>query len=475
MHDPKVRSPTRLSGLTALIANGNWAIKPDQLRDIVTGFEGYLRGNRAADHLIQEARDARTRQADTLQVAQDQVPAVALVALHGTIFPRGSLMVEYCGAIDAHTFAARIRAAADDPQVTSIVIDVDSGGGAVSGVDAAAAAVRYAAGLKRTTAIANTTMCSAAYWIASGATEIVCTPAAEVGSIGVIGTHTDQSAQLEQEGLKVTYVRSTERKALGQSAEPMAGIVLEQWQSEIGRLHELFVQDIALGRNVTLQKASSWATGDVWFGQEAVNVGLVDATGTLDSVLQEHMTAAAQPTRTARRGAHKENPVKLDVKDRTGKTHTIDTEATSAQAELQTLFTAAEQSAYAAGIDQQKEVVATALGIEPKDTTPTHLTKLADQARDGTTYRSALEARVEELAVSVYGADSSGVSTMKRLSQAADVEGLKGLVDDLTARKSAAYPDRRLSREDHGGQPAEGAEGPQAAKAPVVPARTFDF
>ncbi|WP_295818003.1 S49 family peptidase [uncultured Deinococcus sp.] len=476
--EPKTRSPTRLSGLTALIANGKWAVRPEHLHDIVTGFDAYLRGAVSSDHLLAELRDQRAARAAASQQTQAQAPSVAVLSLYGTIFPRGSLMVEYCGAVDAHTFAARVRAAAADSSVSSIVIDIDSGGGAVSGVDVAAQAVRDAAAVKRVTAVANTTMCSAAYWIASGATDITVTPAGEVGSIGVIGTHTDQTAALEGEGLKVTYVRSAERKALGQPAEAMADTALAQWQDEIDRVAALFVQDIAAGRGVTVPQARKWATGDVWFGQDAVDQGLADTVGTLDGVIAEHLQAAqSAPAPSVRSGQvpsadapPKESSVILQLKDRSGTTHAIDTDSPTALADAQAFLSAAETHAHEAGSATRMQAVATALDLEPAGLTDAALATLRRNAADGQTYRAHLTGDVEKLAVAVYGAETPGVATTTRLAAKADIDELRGMVDDLTARKAALIPAGRRSAEDTGD-----ADADAPAPAPKTPTRAFDF
>ena len=479
------RSPTRLSGITALIANGIWAVKGDQLRDIVTGFRAYLQGHVADDTVIRELRAARDTRAAVTQDAQDQAPSVALISLHGTIFPRGSLMVDLCGAVDAHTFAARVNAAAADPSVRSIILDIDSGGGAVAGTDVAARAVADAARVKNVTAVANTMACSAAYWIASQATEVIVTPAGEVGSIGVIGTHTDQTAALEGEGLKVTYVRSTDRKALGQPAEAMDGPVLEQWQKEMTAIHELFVQAIATGRDVTLARASSWATGDVWFGEAAVTAGLADRVALLSDVIAEHQQAATPPpaapalrqgrSASADDQPHQEAPVKLTIKDRTGQTHTLDTSTDAAPTDAQTLASTLESGAYEAGVQAQRELVAAALGMTVNDLTADRLTQIRAQASDGTQYRDALLGQVERLATTVYGAENAtAIDRARRLASKADTADLPGLIDDLTAQRDAKFPAGRQSAPDAGA----GAQADTTPTEPTVtalPTTAFDF
>ncbi|OLV20213.1 S49 family peptidase [Deinococcus marmoris] len=308
--DPQnpTRSPTRLSGLTSLLGSGAWAIREASHRQLVSDYNTYLKAGPAGHEQIEKLRAARDTRAEVLDSAQAQAPGVAVLALYGTILPRGNMMVELCGAASPHSFAEDVQRAANDPNVTSIILDIDSGGGAVSGIDVAAEAVRRASQIKPTTAVCNTTACSAAYWIAAQAREVVITPAGEMGSIGVIGTHVDESKLMDEAGLVVTYVRSTPGKALGQPTEAMSGDILTDWQSQVDRIHALFIADVALGRKRSeAEVAERWATGAVWFGQEAVTAGLADRVGTLSSVVAEHLQQAsdqqARQARSQRRAA----------------------------------------------------------------------------------------------------------------------------------------------------------------------------
>lgn len=302
--DPEkpTRSPTRLSGLTSLLGNGAWAIREASHRQLVSDYNTYLRAGPAGQEQIERIRAARDTRAEVLDSAQAQAPGVAVLPLYGTILPRGNMMVELCGAASPHSFAEDVQRAANDPNVTSIILDIDSGGGAVSGIDVAAEAVRQAARVKPVTAVCNTTACSAAFWIAAQAREVVITPAGEMGSIGVIGTHVDESQRVEEAGLVVTYVRSTPGKALGQPTEAMTGDVLDDWQSQVDRIHSLFIADVALGRGRSeAEVRERWATGAVWFGAEAVTAGLADRVGTLSGVIAEHLQQASeQQSRQAR-------------------------------------------------------------------------------------------------------------------------------------------------------------------------------
>jgi ClpP class serine protease len=109
-----------------------------------------------------------------------------------------------------------------DSDVKAIVLDVDSPGGVISGVAELAGELRgLRGGAKPIVAHADYLVASAAYWIASQADEIIATPSALVGSVGVYSMHVDQSGWLEQLGIKVTLVAEPAQKVEGNPFDPL--------------------------------------------------------------------------------------------------------------------------------------------------------------------------------------------------------------------------------------------------------------
>ena len=111
--------------------------------------------------------------------------SVAVLPLYGTISQRMGMMESMSGGTSAEAFGKYFRAAVADPDVGSIVIDIDSPGGSVYGIEELASEILDARGEKQIVAVANSLAASAAYWIGSAAHEFVVTPSGEVGSIGV--------------------------------------------------------------------------------------------------------------------------------------------------------------------------------------------------------------------------------------------------------------------------------------------------
>jgi hypothetical protein len=112
------------------------------------------------------------------------------------------------------------------------------------------------------------------------------------------------------------------------------------------------------------------------------------------------------------------------------------------------------------GEQKQREAVALALGLEPKDVTPEKLSALSAQAKDGEAYRADLEARLSAAAVTVEG-QGPKAERIAKLGKKADIEDLKGLVEDWETKALELVPGGRLS----GDVPEEGAK--QKAVLPV--------
>ncbi|MVN86899.1 hypothetical protein GO986_08990 [Deinococcus sp. HMF7620] len=220
---------------------------------------------------------------------------VALVTFHGVVISRVPAWAEGWGYVNPQRFGAEMRALADDPTVAAILLSIDSPGGTVAGTVEAGDAVAYAKSKKRVVAVSNDMAASAAYWVAAQASEIVVTPTAITGSIGVIASHADYTKMLSTWGIVVTYVRSAAKKALGQPYEPFSAEAQAEWQKMVDAMYAQFIQAVAKGRRKSRALVTDeWASGEVWTGQAAVTAGLADRVGSLAGVLGE-LTGATPP------------------------------------------------------------------------------------------------------------------------------------------------------------------------------------
>lgn len=207
----------------------------------------------------------------------------AVVPMIGTIFPRASMIGASTGGTSLDALLHDIRVAEASPDVERIVLLVDSPGGVVSHVGEAADSLRAAK--KPTTAFVTGMGASLAYWLASQAGEIVLDRSASVGSIGVVATTS------RQEGPGADGRRSYEIVSSGaplkrpdvSTEEGRASI-----QAEIDAIEAVFIADVAAGRRVSAERVrESFGRGAMVNAARAVEVGMADRIGTLESVLQQ--------------------------------------------------------------------------------------------------------------------------------------------------------------------------------------------
>lgn len=211
-----------------------------------------------------------------------------MLPLIGTIVQRADMFTDVSGAASVQRFTEKFRAALADPQVGSIVIDVDSPGGQVSGVEELSAEIFNARGQKRIVAVANSLAASAAYWIATAADEVVVTPSGEVGSIGVFAVHEDISGMLEQAGVKVNLVSAGKYKTEANPFEPLGEEARASIQGRVDEYYDQFVSAVARNRGVKRSDVrGGFGEGRVVGAKQAVSLGMADRVATLDETINK--------------------------------------------------------------------------------------------------------------------------------------------------------------------------------------------
>ena len=260
-----------------------------------------------------KAVDARIDPRTERSIANRQ-GAVAVVPVLGVITPRPSILEMYGLAVSTVTIGRRVRAALEDPEVKAVVLDVDSPGGVISGVPELAAEIRAARGAKPIVAQANHLMASAAYWIASAADEIVASPSALVGSIGVYAMHVDQSALLEQMGLKVTLIAEPAEKIEDSSFAPLSAEAEAVMRDRVATGLAMFRADVSQGRNIARTGiADSWAR--VFRADEAKGMTMIDKVRTLEGTLAAYGVSqeAPRPSQASRQRGQAVRQAQLDA------------------------------------------------------------------------------------------------------------------------------------------------------------------
>lgn len=190
------------------------------------------------------------------------VDGVAVIGIYGPLLHR-RLASDYPSG--GPTTYAEIRKSLDtalaDDGVKSILLDVDSPGGMVSGCFDLADHIYQSRGIKPIHAVANESAFSAGYLLASSASRIMLPRTAEVGSVGVISMHADFSRAEDKAGITVTHIFAGARKADGSPHMPLSSEALADWQESVNETYELFVETVARNRGLSKEHVRGTEAG----------------------------------------------------------------------------------------------------------------------------------------------------------------------------------------------------------------------
>jgi signal peptide peptidase SppA len=208
----------------------------------------------------------------------------AVVKLTGTLMKQQSSL----GGNNTSTIAARraIRSAAADPNVSGILLAIDSPGGTVAGTADLAADVKAASRKKPVIAHIDDLGASAAYWIASQADAVYAnTPTALVGSIGTVLSITDSSGAGEKSGVKTMTFATGPLKAAGYDGTPITDEQAAYFQGLVDSLQQEFDAAVQRGRRLSDTKLAAVKSGAVYPAAEAQPLGLIDGVQPLEKSL----------------------------------------------------------------------------------------------------------------------------------------------------------------------------------------------
>jgi len=169
-----------------------------------------------------------------------------------------------------------------DPSITTIILDVDSPGGSAVGVPELAKRVRECG--KRTVSFTSGDCCSAAYWIASQASEFYATPSSTVANVGCYIVFNDMSAAYAQEGVAVDVIRSGNLKGAGTPGTSLSKEQRDDLLAGVLEIADNFKADVKLVREF-VQDADM--AGQCFSGTKAAEKGFVTAlTNGFDELMQ---------------------------------------------------------------------------------------------------------------------------------------------------------------------------------------------
>lgn len=210
------------------------------------------------------------------------------------ILPISSVMMkaDSCGSMGTASMVSIIESANNDSTIASIVLKMDTPGGTVDGTEALATAVQNSSKPVVTWA---EMMCSAGYWVGSSADEIILSgETANAGSIGTMVKLTDMRGLQEARGVKERIIfasRSADKnKASLDALDGKPEALITEYLDPMNNVFLNAVQHNRSGKINT--KKEDVLTGKVYFGSNAVKVGLADKIASLNYAVKRSLQLA---------------------------------------------------------------------------------------------------------------------------------------------------------------------------------------
>ena len=138
---------------------------------------------------------------------------------------------------------------------------------------------------------------SGAYMIGCAARQIVASPGAIIGSIGVISVRPVLEELLGRVGIGVNVNKSGAYKDMGAFWREATPEEQQKMQTLIDDFFDVFVSIVAQSRNMDEATVRSRATGEVFIASRAKDLGLVDEFGDLDRAIDIAAELSGAPRR----------------------------------------------------------------------------------------------------------------------------------------------------------------------------------
>lgn len=212
---------------------------------------------------------------------------VAVIDLNGVIAMRMNLFTELCeGGTSTEMLAKDFRLCLDSPNIHSIVFNVHSPGGEVFGTNEFAQMVFAARGKKPIKAYVSGYGCSAAYFIACAADEIIGDAQSMTGSIGVVAEWQDPTEFYKMLGV--------DRRVYTSSNAPKKRLDMNKPEDEaefvavLDAMEKVFHKFVAKARGVSIEQVrQDFGQGSVLIGADAKAAKMIDRVGSLEEVIAQ--------------------------------------------------------------------------------------------------------------------------------------------------------------------------------------------
>lgn len=224
--------------------NALWHIKPENLEVmrnvLLSKMEGmsFEKNNSSSDPL--SSKDGK----------------VAILNIEGVLVPKASYLDSMCGFKGTQVLRQEFQTLVNDNGISRIVLNIDSPGGVSTGIGEFAEEIFQARQEKEIVAFTNGNMCSAAYWLASAAENIIAEPSATIGSIG---TYICMTKESDLENIHIFQAGS--KKLYGSSITPISEDEINFFSEKVEKANNKFLSAVSKYRGVSFEDVKGLEAG----------------------------------------------------------------------------------------------------------------------------------------------------------------------------------------------------------------------
>ena len=203
---------------------------------------------------------------------------------------RGMIMADEEASAD--NIVSGLRAAFEDEKTKGIILRINSPGGSPVQSGYIYDEIKRLRGEHpdiKVYAVISDLGASGAYYIASAADEIYADKASLVGSIGVTAATFGFVGAMDKLGVDRRVYTSGEHKAFLDPFQPQKEEETQFWRGVLKTTHQQFIDSVKKGRGdrLKVQDHPELFSGLIWSGEQALELGLVDALGSSSYVARE--------------------------------------------------------------------------------------------------------------------------------------------------------------------------------------------
>lgn len=212
---------------------------------------------------------------------------IAVLNLEGVIQDLGDTGFVAPVGYNHKQFLRMIEEAGKDPLIDGIILQVNSpGGGVVESAEIHDKIIEVKEKYDKPLYVSMGNMAaSGGYYVSAPADKIVANAATLTGSIGVIMESINISELADNYGIDFNTIKSGEFKDIMSPSRPMTKQDKEILQTIIDEMYDEFVEVIANGRDMSIDRVKEIGDGRIYTGKQAQEIELVDELGNLEDTI----------------------------------------------------------------------------------------------------------------------------------------------------------------------------------------------